>query len=252
MARLNKDDLVQMDKNYFQSLEKERLVEVAINLHQLAVEQWEKLEENSRNSSRPPSTDNPYQTKTGNKEDVSPTSESKKEQEIECPLEEDLSSKEVQPPPNQQLALKLEEQSQNQEEKRKPGKQPGAEGKWRSQPLVASEIIPHYPEQCACCNEKLTSGNNKPYMGYYVLELKPEKSGFQVVCQLHHYYELSCECGHFSKARPGEGYISCVDGRSVNLKLTEYVLVGEMLATFIASLSVRYRMSRAKIKEFLA
>ena len=110
MARLNKDDLVQMDKNYFQSLEKERLVEVAINLHQLAVEQWEKLEENSRNSSRPPSTDNPYQTKTGNKEDVSPTSESKKEQEIECPLEEDLSSKEVQPPPNQQLALKLEKQ----------------------------------------------------------------------------------------------------------------------------------------------
>ncbi len=42
MARLNKDDLVQMDKNYFQSLEKERLVEVATNLHQLAVEQWEK------------------------------------------------------------------------------------------------------------------------------------------------------------------------------------------------------------------
>ena len=45
------------------SLEKKRLVQVAANLHQLAIEQWEKLEQNSQNSSRPPSTDNPYQTK---------------------------------------------------------------------------------------------------------------------------------------------------------------------------------------------
>ena len=42
-----------------------------------------------------------------------------------------------------------------------------------------------------------------------------------------------------------------VEGRSQNLILTEYVLVGPMLATLIASLSVRYRMSRTKIQEFL-
>ena len=34
MTRLNKDDLVQMNRDYFQSLEKERQVEVATNLHQ--------------------------------------------------------------------------------------------------------------------------------------------------------------------------------------------------------------------------
>ena len=141
--------------------------------------------------------------------------------------------------------------NKNQGEKRKPGKQPGAEGKWRSQPLVAEETIAHYPEQCASCNQKLLESESNPYMGYYVLELEREKSGFRVVCQLHHYYELTCECGHQSKARPGEGYTSSVNGRSKDLKLQEYVLVGEMLATFIASLSVRYRMSRAKIKEFL-
>ena len=122
MARLNKDDLAQMNKHYFQSLEKQRLVEVANNLHQLAVEQWERLEQNSR----------------------------------------------------------------NQGEKRKPGKQPGAEGKWRTKPLVAEDIIPHYPEECASCNQELEKREDKPYMGYYVLELNPEKSGFQIVCQLHH------------------------------------------------------------------
>ena len=36
MKRLDKDDLGQMNREYFQSLEKERLVEVAANLHQLA------------------------------------------------------------------------------------------------------------------------------------------------------------------------------------------------------------------------
>lgn len=45
--------------------------------------------------------------------------------------------------------------------------------------------------------------------------------------------------------------VSVVEGRSKNLQLTEYVLVGTLLATFIASLSVRYRMSRTKIQEFL-
>ncbi len=196
MARLDKDDLAQMNKHYFQSLEKQRLVEVATNLHQLAVEQWERLEQNSRNSSRPPSTDNPYQTETTNKEDCSPMSELSEEQQIESSQEKELSSEEAQPTQNQELADSGPEKSKNQGEKRNPGKQPGAEGKWRSQPLVASQMIPHYPEQCASCNQKLSVNNHKPYMGYYVLELNLEKSGFQVVCQLHHYYELGCECGH--------------------------------------------------------
>ncbi len=47
MTGLSKDDLAQMSRDYFQSLEKERLVEVADNLHQLAVEKWEKINSNS-------------------------------------------------------------------------------------------------------------------------------------------------------------------------------------------------------------
>ena len=60
MAGLNKDDLKQMNRSYFQSLSQERLVEVADNLHQLATELWEKQQQNSENSSQPPSKDNPY------------------------------------------------------------------------------------------------------------------------------------------------------------------------------------------------
>jgi hypothetical protein len=42
MAKLDKDDLAQINEEYFKSLEKERLVEVAKNLHQLATDLWEK------------------------------------------------------------------------------------------------------------------------------------------------------------------------------------------------------------------
>jgi transposase len=57
MNRLSKEDLAQMNRDYFQSLDKQKLVEVAGNLHQLAVQQLEKLEQNSSNSSLPPSSD---------------------------------------------------------------------------------------------------------------------------------------------------------------------------------------------------
>ena len=68
MAKLDKDDLAQMNENYFKSLKKERLVEVAKNLHILATDLWEKQQQNSENSSQPPSLDNPYTSKSTTKE----------------------------------------------------------------------------------------------------------------------------------------------------------------------------------------
>ena len=231
MAGLNKDDLAQMNRSYFQSLSQERLVEVADNLHQLAKELWEKQQQNSENSSQPPSKNNPYVNK--------PTRE-----------KESLNSESGQRSQNQ-TGERFEKKNQPKSS-RKPGKQPGAKGFGRKQPLKAEVIVPHYPHKCAACNQDLIKTDSQRYKGHYVLELEPEKSGFRVACQLHHYYRSTCSCGHCTHAQPGTGYISEVEGRSRDLKLTEYVLVGPMLATFIASLGVRYRMSRTKIREFLA
>jgi transposase len=88
-------------------------------------------------------------------------------------------------------------------------------------------------------------------MGYYVLELEKLESGIEVQCTLHRYYQATCACGHHTKEKPLFGYVSVVEGRSRDLCLQEYGLVGPMLATFIASLAVRYRMSRPKIRELL-
>lgn len=233
-----------MNQEYFQSLDKERLVVVAGNLHALAVEQLERLEQNSTNSSKPPSSDSPFVEEAVALE-CGKTQTANQEKNLT-----DTSELETQKP-------KVEENQKHSSsseafEKKKPGKQPGALGMWRTSPLVPEITIPHYPDNCAACNAPVVFGSDsKLYMGYYVLELEKQESGVKVICQMHHYYEATCECGHQTKAIPGVGYISVVEGRGKDLQLQEYGLVGPMLATFIASLAVRYRMSRPKIQEFL-
>jgi transposase len=234
MASLNKDDLKQMNRSYFQSLSQERLVEVANNLHVLATELWEKQQQNSENSSIPPSKDNPYSPKN------------KQEPEHPCSESESATVK-----TKQKQIDESKEKEKKQKSNRKPGKQPGGKGFGRKQPLKAEVIVPHYPDLCSACNHDLAESKSQRYMGYYVLELEPELFGFRIVTQLHHYYQTTCSCGHCTVVKPGTGLISVVEGRSQDLQLTEYVLVGSFLATFIASLSVRYRMSRTKIQEFL-
>ena len=234
MAQLDKDDLAQMNEEYFKSLNQERLIEVAKNLHQLATDLWEKQQQNSENSSQPPSKDNPYLNN--------------KKQEPEHPSSE---SESAVVKTEQKLREESREKEKKQKSSRKPGKQPGGKGFGRKQPLKAEVIVPHYPDLCSACNHDLAESESQRYMGYYVLELEPKLFGFGIVTQLHHYYRTTCSCGHCTHAKPGTGYISVVEGRSKDLQLTEYVLVGAVLATFIASLSVRYRMSRTKIQEFL-
>jgi transposase len=239
MDHLTKNDLAQMDRAYFQNLENEVLIDVACKLRDFSVEVLERLEQNSTNSSKPPSSDNPY--KKGKKGGTPSKDDNAENPKAEVTEERHAESSEA------------SENFQLGDSKRSPGRQPGSQGFWRSETPVAESTIPHYPDECAVCGKKLeVSESSKPYMGYYVFELEKTGTGIRIICTLHHYYALECSCGHDTKARPGEGYISCVEGRKRDLKLTEYTMVGPMLAAFLAAVSVRYRMSREKIREFLS
>ena len=173
-----------MTDDYLQWLEPERLVAVAKNLRGLAVAQLEKLEETSKTSSRPPSSDSPYPSALKPEPETSPAAEAAESSGL-APLGEGSSE----------------------------------EGAVEAK---ADDAAPIVPEQ-----------------------------GFSIECRLHHYYGATCACGHHSQAKPAQGACSEVAGRKVQLPLPEQVLIGPMLATFIASLSVRYRLSRVKIQEFL-
>lgn len=242
MERLTKDDLAQMNRAYFEKLGHKILVDVACKLLDLSVDLVERLEQDSKNSSKPPSSDNPYD-KTGNKDSSSSGNDTEKASDEDENAREETSS----------------DQDKNQKSdpdppppKRSPGKQPGAQGFWRSRPPVPESILPHRPESCVICGGTKLRASERPYMGYYVYELEKTSTGIRISCVLHHYYSAVCTCGHETRAQPGEGFVSHVEGRQKDLKLTEYTMVGPMLATFIAALSVRYRMSRVKIREFLS
>jgi len=239
MEHLTKDDLAQIDRSYLQSLEKEAVIDVACKLRDFSVALVERLEQNSSNSSKPPSSDDPYHRgNNGNSDSKDDDAKSSSAED-----KENIATEKDAPA----------ESSLPDDSRRSAGRQPGSQGFWRSETPVPESTIPHYPGMCVICGKDLdVREESRPHMGYYVYELEKTASGIRIFCTLHHYYAVVCVCGHETKARPGEGYISHIEGRTKDLKLTEYTMVGPMLAAFIAALSVRFRMSRVKIKEFLS
>jgi len=253
MAPPTRNELARMNRAYFESLSPKALVAEACRLRNLAVHLTERLDQNSTNSSRPPSSDSPFLpgSRSDDKDpkasaDEPAAQDNNGQPEGQCTPAGDTGPTATAP---------SGEGTNGDPPKRSAGKQPGAKGFWRSEPLVATGSVPHYPEACEKCVLPLTADDDaRKHKAYYVLELEtlPDGFGMRIVCTLHEYYTVSCSCGHETKATPGEGYVSTLEGRKSQLKLQEEVLVGPRLASFLAALSVRYRMSRPKIREFLA
>lgn len=112
-------DLSGMDRRFFVALSPEARVE----LHALAIEQAEKLEQDSTNSSRPPSSGGPFGPASGTSTGVAP------------------------PPPSASPPAP----DPSARSGRKPGKQRGSKGIWRCEPLQAERDENHYPTLCAAC-----------------------------------------------------------------------------------------------------
>jgi len=220
-------DLSGMDRAFFEALDPAALVELTCRLHALAIEQAERLARNSTNSSQPPSSDGPFAPPDGR-----------------AGL---ASGSRTQPGSAQAAPSSLPPSG------RKPGKQRGAKGVWRSAPLEAEGTRNHYPTACAVCGTDFEWWDpNRGHSAHFVLDLEPVDGGIRVACLRHVHHSTQCACGAVTAARPGIGVLSTMPGRSRDLLLSEACLVGPALATFIAALSVRYHISRARIREFLA
>lgn len=253
MAPPTRNELARMNRAYFESLSPRALVDEACRLRELAVHLTERLDQNSTNSSRPPSSDSPFLpgARSDDKSPKAGADEAAAQDNNEQPEGHGAPARDIGPT----ATAPSGEGTNGGPPKRGAGKQPGAKGFWRSEPLVATGSMPHYPHACEKCALPLTAVDDaRKHKAYYVLELEklPDGFGMRIVCTLHEYYTVSCSCGHETQAMPGEGYVSTIEGRKNQLKLKEEVLVGPQLASFLAALSVRYRMSRPKIREFLA
>jgi hypothetical protein len=110
----------------------------------------------------------------------------------------------------------------------------------------------HYPERCAGCGQPLAPAGAVAYTGFQAVDLRwdePARPGLTLWVVDHRYYEIACPCGHRTRAVAGHGV---VDPLLAGIELSEWRLVGPGLAALIVALALRFRLSRARIKEFLA
>jgi hypothetical protein len=136
--------------------------------------------------------------------------------------------------------------------KRKPGKQWGAPGVGRTQVLTAQTTEEHRPAVCACCGQALSPTDPAvSSTGFQSLDLDGGDAaapGMRLLVSDHRYLDVTCPCGHHTRAQPAQGEVAPELGP---VAVREWRLVGPGLATLIVALSLRFRLSRARILEFL-
>lgn len=234
---LSDHSLRQIDDAYVRSLDPEALCGLSLRLLADLKEARERLNQGPTNSSRPPSSRAPW--------DRGETVTEPDEAEAPSPVVAPAEDPPAEVPP---AAVKSAAPST-----RKAGKQPGAPGVGRTQVFKAHEVIAHYPERCAGCGRALADDpvGAVAYTGFQAVDLRrgaADDPGLRLWVVDHRYYEMPCACGHHNRAVAGQGE---VDPRLAGVELSEWRVVGPGLAGLIVALSLRFRLSRARIQEFL-
>ena len=247
---LTDHDLLQLDRDTLARLDEEALRRLSGRLLDDLKEARDRLNQNSRNSSRPPSSDSPY----GRVQRESAVSESTDDEALDADsgaIEKSDPESEATP-----AATDPSERDTAMQPKapvaRAPGRQPGAPGHGRTQSLAVTETCSHRPGECACCGQPL--GETAPghaYGGYDEVDLLPADPavpGLLLTVIRHLPVEVTCDCGHRTRYRfpraavPDEWQGAGIDRQQ---------MLGPRLAALIVLLSLRYRLSRAKLRELL-
>jgi len=235
--RLTDHDLKQFSQEYLASLSPEQLLHLSKKMLDDLRDARDRLNQTPHNSSRPSGSYAPWQqTVSGDKE--KPAEPVEEATEPEPKAEKEAASRERSAKPA----------AGTQKSKRKAGKQPGSKGAGRRVEMAVTGEVVHQPRECAACGQPF--GQRAPFQattGLYVLDIERSQQGLHISHIKHLYGESACPCGHVSQTKPG----SCPDEPGWTVALTEWHLVGPTLAALIICLSLRLRLSRPRIREFL-
>lgn len=227
-----------MDRERLRALPRDELEELTWQLVEVARSLADKVKQNSTNSSRPPSSDDPYRRRD----------ERQQARNDKANNQGDAGGDDAGSPP----AATTNSGTSTKQLPKPSGKRPGMPGFWRRQPMVVSCTVDHDAATCAACSAALGAAQrSRQASAHYVYDLERAPMALQISAAKHCYFASRCTCGHETVARPGTGRCSEIEGRRRNLQLTERCLLGPALASFIAILSIRFRLSRQKIQEFL-
>jgi hypothetical protein len=233
---LSDHSLRQIDDAYLRSLDLEALCGLSVRLLADLKAARERLNQGPTNSSRPPSSRAPWERG----ETVAEPDEAAEA----LPL----AAEPAEAPPAAVAPVAVKPAPGT----RKAGNQPGAPGVGRTPVFAAHETSAHYPEVCTGCGRALTDPVGAvASTGFQAVDLRcgePDAPGIRRWVVDHRDDEVPCACGHHPRAEAGRG---AVDPRRAGVELNEWRVVGPGLAGLIVALSRRFRLSRARIQEFL-
>ena len=244
---LSKHDLLQMNDEWLKKLPAELLLEVSKRLLHDVKELQDRLNQNPDNSSRPPTSEAPW-AKTADSEEQSGAADESDTADAAAARATGSATEETE----QALPVDGQRSSTKKGSGRRPGKQPGSPGHGRSQKLAITARSEHRPEFCAACAAVLSAdAASQAYTAWDEVDIAPPVEGligltFRVT--RHTLLEVSCSCGHVSRALP---WRAPADGQWEKVELGEWRLVGPRLAGVIVLLALRMRLSRASIRELL-
>ena len=238
---LSDHDLRQMDEDWLEKLPEDKLRQVSARILQDLKEARDRLNQTPDNSSLPPGSRAPWEKGPAEKKGSAPDDD---ESETETTRESDgcgESAPRCEPargePPS---GLK-----------KKPGKQAGAQGFGRTQKFAVTGEQVHRAAACTACGDPLPV--DAPSQAYAAwdgidIEVLPE-GGLRLNCTRHTLLDITggC-CGHTTRTLP---YRAGADVLWDKVGLSEWRLIGPNLAAVIAMLSLRMRLSRARIRELL-
>jgi hypothetical protein len=243
-------DLQQLDEQKLKALPAEQKEALLVKLLWDLQEAREQLKANSQTSSRPPSSDLPWQGKSSEAEDSEEVESASAEPEGQAndEVEGGEASAETSPEPEPTEGASTDPATKKPT---KPGRGVGAPGHSRELSLPVSETLVHRPETCVRCAQALEPEAFIARTGLYVLDVESTGGdglqGLQVRHDKHLYGEIVCSCGHVNRTEPGR----CPAEPLWEVQLSEWHLVGPMLLSLIVCLSQRMRLSRRRIQEFL-
>ena len=228
-----------MDRERLQDLTREELEELTWQLVEVARSLVEKAKQNSTNSSRPPSSDDPYRRRDERQKDRNAKHSSKVD------TDGSANSSPSSEATNTEAASKVAVEAGRQTA--------GMPGFWRCQPMVVSCEVDPDAMVCAACDATLGAAQRcRQASAHYVYDLERTAMALQINAAKHRYFVGRCTAAMKPSRVPEPDAAREIEAPRSNLQLTERCLVGPMLASFIAVLSIRFRLSRQKIQEFLA
>lgn len=267
--KLTGEDLKQITDSSLDRLAAEQLLSFTKRLLTYSKELMDRLNQNSNNSSRPPSSAAPWESTSNsnqlkNANDSDPTVDGDHSDDDKDDLadkeEETVSKKnghsEVNNttlPDEKLLCGNTDSQSTlpPPENKRFAGKQIGAPGFGRTQEFPITSVIHHYISCCALCSAEQAFNSQTAWTAFCSLDIAPMISGqvgIIVTNTKHVFYEINCACGHHNKTTP---HVVSPDVDWPNTNISQWRLIGSRFAAMIVLLSKRYRNSRRLIREFL-